>query len=150
MISHHGVLLQWLHLSFGIESSALEWMTFYLTDRQQSVLNAPSSYTATILSCGVPQAHVMSPTLLLLDTTDILIMISKRGWQDHLYPDDSQVYGHKHHYVDNHRSITPEVLISSVATLYDSSKWAALAISVTGCKSHNSKYLSVTRAIWII
>src|SRR6218665_2719604 len=31
----HDILLQRLHLSFGLSSTVLEWMTSYLTDRQQ-------------------------------------------------------------------------------------------------------------------
>src|SRR6218665_3254150 len=51
----HDILLQRLHLSFGLSSTVLEWMTSYLTDRQQCVRHAGSSSTTTILTCGVPQ-----------------------------------------------------------------------------------------------
>src|SRR6218665_2871147 len=51
----HDILLQRLYLSFGLSSTVLEWMTSYLTDRQQCVRHAGSSSTTTILTCGVPQ-----------------------------------------------------------------------------------------------
>ena len=89
----HDILLQRLHLSFGMSSTALEWMTSYLTGRQQCVRHAGSSSTATILTCGVPQGSVLGPILFLLYTADILSIISKHGLHGHLYADDSQVYG---------------------------------------------------------
>src|SRR6218665_2574952 len=89
----HDILLQRLHLSFGLSSTVLEWMTSYLTDRQQCVRHAGSSSTTTILTCGVPQGSVLGPILLLLCTADLLTIIAKHGLQGHLYADDSQIYG---------------------------------------------------------
>src|SRR5688572_8244224 len=89
----HDILLQRLHLSFGMSSTALEWMTSYLTGRQQCVRHAGSSSTATTLTCGVPQGSVLGPILFLLYTADILSIISKHSLHGHLYADDSQVYG---------------------------------------------------------
>ena len=80
----HDILLQRLHLSFGMSSTALEWMTSYLTGRQQCVRHAGSSSTATFLTCGVPQGSVLGPILFLLYTADILATISKHGLHGHL------------------------------------------------------------------
>ena len=55
----HDILLRRLHLSFGMSSTALEWMTSYLTGRQQCVRHAGSSSTATLLTCDVPQGSVV-------------------------------------------------------------------------------------------
>src|SRR5678816_3308457 len=76
-----------------MSSTALEWMTSYLTGRQQCVRHAGSSSTATTLTCGVPQGSVLGPILFLLYTADILPIISKHSLHGHLYADDSLVYG---------------------------------------------------------
>src|SRR6218665_2195965 len=64
----HDILLQRLRLSFALSSTALGWITSYLTDRQQCVRHAGSSSTTTILTCGVPQGSVLGPILFLLYT----------------------------------------------------------------------------------
>src|SRR6218665_1340397 len=51
----HDILLQRLYLSFGLSSTALEWITSYLTGRQQCICHAGSASTKTTLTCGVPQ-----------------------------------------------------------------------------------------------
>ena len=120
---HHGVLLQRLHLSFGIESSALEWMTFYLTDRQQSVCTAPilSQPLSLPVRSFVKLSHVTHS--------------SPPRYYRHLNYDIQSMVGmiicmritHRS-MVRNisvrltHQSMTPEVLISSVSTFYDPSQ----------------------------
>src|SRR6218665_1663690 len=68
----HDILLQRLHLSFGLSSIVQEWMTSYLTGRQQCVRHAGSFSTTTILTCGVLQGSVLGPIHFLLYTIHLI------------------------------------------------------------------------------
>ena len=108
--------LIWQHYTEeGLSSTALQWMTSYLTDRQQCVRQAGSSSKSTIITCGVPQGSVLVPILFLLYTADILTIIFKHGLQGHFYADDS------------HRSMASVVLIQLMSRIFGPPQRAASA-----------------------
>ena len=65
------MLLNTLHLRFGIGSTALDWFKSYLTGRSQRVTIGSSSSTATPVYHGVPQGSVLGPVLFNVYTTPI-------------------------------------------------------------------------------
>jgi hypothetical protein len=46
------------------------------------------------MNCGVPQGSVLGPILFLLYISDIPPLINRHGLDNHLFADDTQLYGH--------------------------------------------------------
>ena len=86
------MLLNTLHLLFGIGSTALDWFKSYLTDRSQRVTIGSSSSTATPVYHGVPQGSVLGPVLFNVYTTPIADICKKHQVHYHRFADDIQLY----------------------------------------------------------
>ena len=88
----HTILIQRLSLTFGINDTALQWFSSYLSDRFQSVHFAGNTSPSTPVLCGVPQGSVLGPLLFLLYTADIGSIASKHHIKSHSFADDTQLY----------------------------------------------------------
>jgi hypothetical protein len=88
----HDILIRRLHTSFGLDGTALQWITSFLVDRTQAVkfLGVTSSYLP--LQSGVPQGSVLGPLLFLLYTADVAQIAHRHGVSVHSYADDTQLY----------------------------------------------------------
>ena len=86
------MLLNTLHLRFGIGSTALDWFKSYLTGRSQRVAIGSSSSTATPVYHGVPQGSVLGPVLFNVYTTPIADICKKHQVHYHRFADDIQLY----------------------------------------------------------
>jgi hypothetical protein len=106
----HSILLNRLSNWFGLEDSALNWFSSYLSSRSQSVIINNSLSSSSPLTCGVPQGSVLGPLLFTLYTTPLGSVISKNSLNYHLYADDTQLY----------ISFTPDSLSASINTLSSS------------------------------
>ena len=89
----HEVLLQRLHMSFGIDNTAYRWFQSYLSGRHQHVRRGSTRSLTIQLVCGVPQRSVLGPILFVLYTVDLISLIKSHGLMPHLYADDTQIYG---------------------------------------------------------
>src|SRR6218665_1724740 len=88
----HDVLADRLSRTYGIRSTALDWLRSYLCDRRQTILYDGVLSTVRSLCCGVPQGSVFGPLLFLLYTADLGDLAASLGLSSHFYADDSQLY----------------------------------------------------------
>ena len=80
---NHEILLKRLESSYGITGAPLNWMRFYITNREQSV-NVCSAKSAKVrLNCGVLQGSVLGPLLFVLYTKDVINIIKRHGLINH-------------------------------------------------------------------
>jgi len=81
--------LQW---KFGLEKTAVEWLTSFLTGRTQQVAYIGQLSPILPVLYGVPQGSVLGPLLFVLYTTELHDVVAKHGVAQHQYADDCQVY----------------------------------------------------------
>ena len=86
-----GILLKWLHDSFGIRGTSLAWLTSCITDRDQTVVGNQSRSQTVTLTCGVPQLCVLVLLLFVLFTMDVGYIIKRYGLKNRCYTDDTQL-----------------------------------------------------------
>ena len=58
---YHELLLQRIHLSFGIDGTPLNWIKSYLADRSQMVVLGNTRTPWVRVKLGVPQGSVLGP-----------------------------------------------------------------------------------------
>ena len=88
----HTLLLQRLHAEIGLDGSALDWFSSYLSCRSQQVLVGHALSAETPLLCGVPQGSVLGPLLFSLYTRQLADLIDKFCIDYHFFADDSELY----------------------------------------------------------
>ena len=88
----HTLLLQRLHAEIGLDGSALDWFSSYLSCRSQQVLVGHALSAETPLLCGVPRGSVLGPLLLSLYTRQLADLIDKFCIDYHFFADDSELY----------------------------------------------------------
>ena len=86
------ILLQRLHLRFGVKGSAFDWFSSYLRSRFQSVFINGCKSSEITLTCGVPQGSILGPILFTIYTSPLGDIIRKYNLSHHLYADDCQLY----------------------------------------------------------
>ena len=82
----HTLLLQRLHAEIGLDGSALDWFSSYLSCRSQQVLAGHALSAETPLLCGVPQGSVFSPLLFSVYTRQLADLIDKLGINSLFWP----------------------------------------------------------------
>ena len=88
----HTTLLQRLNIWFGIDGTALSWLSSYLSSRTFAVSALGSFSPHFTAPHGVPQGSVLGPLLFILYTTPLSTVISSTSVEHHLYADDTQLY----------------------------------------------------------
>ena len=88
----HSILLQRLEKSFGVTSSALDWLRSYLKGRHQCVAVQSATSTESPLAFGVPQGSVLGPKLYCMYTRAVGDIVRRHGLTHHIYADDTQAY----------------------------------------------------------
>ena len=88
----HAILLKRLRCSFGIDETVLQWLTSYISDRQQMVKVKGNISSPLPLKYGVPQGSVLGPLLFSLYTQALSNVIHAHNFNFHFYADDTQLY----------------------------------------------------------
>ena len=88
----HSILLNRLSTSFGIQGSALAWLTSYLSDRSQTIRIGSAASGPSNCQSGVPQGSVLGPILFSLYISPLGHIISSFNISHQQYADDSQLY----------------------------------------------------------
>ena len=87
----HTVLIEVLQKRYGVKSTALSWMTSYLSRRTQSV-NVGADYSdESSLTCGVPQGSVLGPSEYTMYAEEIDDVVQRDKLRHHMYADDIQI-----------------------------------------------------------
>jgi len=87
----HAILIDVLEKRFGVQGTALQWMTSYLSRRTQSVHIGSECSIESLLTCGVPQGSVLGPSKYSMYTEEIDGVIQSERLRYHMYADDTQL-----------------------------------------------------------
>ena len=90
----HGILLNILHSSFGLNESVLAWIKSYLSNRQQKIMIEDATSKNFDVPYGVPQGSRLGPLLFTLYTSNLIKSIQScfPNVSCHCYADDTQLY----------------------------------------------------------
>ena len=88
----HTILIKRLREEFGVQDTALQWITSYLNNRRQAVVVNGKLSSETSLMYGVPQGSVLGPLLFTLYITPLGSIIRRHGLVAHFYADETQLY----------------------------------------------------------
>ena len=90
---HHPTLLHRLSHRYGIRGTAHQWLTSYLSDRQQFVTIGGERSRLETKTCDVPQGSVMGPNLYEDYTAaPVADIFKEHNIKYHIYADDKQAY----------------------------------------------------------
>src|SRR6218665_2559247 len=88
----HGILLERLKTSFGVDGRPLSWLRAFLTERSVSVVLGSSRSDWSGVAFGLPQGSILGLLLYILYTADLSMILSPLGVAAHQYADDTQAY----------------------------------------------------------
>ena len=92
----HDILLERLHVTFGLSGVFLEWLGSFLSGRTLSVVHGPTQFRWVPAPYGLPQGSILGPLLCFINTSAVVLstFLAKIGAQGQLYADDTQTYSH--------------------------------------------------------
>ena len=79
------------HAKYGIDGSALNWMSFLLGCIQQVYHRGRLSAVLQLLF-GVPQGSILGPIPFLVYMSELIAVVANCGFSAHSYADDAQFY----------------------------------------------------------
>ena len=90
-IDHH-TLASRLYTSFGIRGTVIDWISSYLSGREQCIAVGQARSAFASISTGVPQGSVLGPMLFTLYISPIGHIVNSWGIQHQQYADDTQLF----------------------------------------------------------
>ena len=146
----HGILLERLQVTFGVDNSALGWFRSYLAGRRQHVRCGGKRSALSDVICGVPQGSVLGPILFILYIADLASIVADHRLSLHQYTDDSQIYGFCQSHATSSLSNTVPQCVDSISKWMRSNrlqlnadKTEVMWCSSTGKLSHATTQLFV-------
>ena len=103
---NHNILIQKLYY-LGIRNRTLDWITNYLTNRDQCTLANDNTSSHRLVTCGVPQGSILGPLLFLCYINDLPFVL--RDSLSKFYADDTVVYAHAESLDIALRSLLPDI-----------------------------------------
>ena len=88
----HTILIQRLHISFGLSGAVLDWFSSFLRSRSMCVSHNQCLSPALPMESGVPQGSVLGPILFLAYVSDIASIAQTHDINVHLFADDILLY----------------------------------------------------------
>lgn len=88
----HSILLQRLRLNLGVDETALQWFSSYLSNRSQCISINGEKSTSKRLPFGVPQGSVLGPLLFSAYMSELGNIVRDFNMNFHSYADDTQIY----------------------------------------------------------
>ena len=88
-VVNHAILLQKLE-SYKFDQTALNWVSSYLTNRKQCIVQNNSMSSMQPIKAGVPQGSVLGPVIFLLFINDLPLFINEAYLE--MYADDTTAY----------------------------------------------------------
>src|SRR6218665_2639063 len=92
----HDILLERLHVTFGLSGGFLEWLNSFLTGCTLSVVHGPTRSGWAPAPYGLPQSSILGPLLYIIYTSGLSTLLAETGALGHLYADDIQAYMYIH------------------------------------------------------
>ena len=86
----HSILIDVLRRRFGINDSALSWVTEFLSNQRQVVYAGKTESDHMALQFSVPQGSVLGPRLFVQYAEDVDDIFQRHGVHHHLFADDMQ------------------------------------------------------------
>jgi Reverse transcriptase (RNA-dependent DNA polymerase) len=91
---NHGVLYQVLSHRFRVTNQALDWITFFLTDREWAVHHEATVSQANTMLYGVSQGTILGPKLFSQYAEDVTEILEQCMQHYRIYADDMQGLRH--------------------------------------------------------
>jgi len=79
--ANHGILLERLRITFGVENLALDWSRSYLASRRQHVRCSGKWSALVDVICCVPQGSFLGPILVIIYTTNWSRLLQNTGYR---------------------------------------------------------------------
>ena len=89
---NHNILINRLSSGFGLTGLALNWISSYMNNRQQSVKIGDACSPLSDIASGVPQRSVLGPNLSVLHTSPISAIANAHNVLQQQYADDTKLY----------------------------------------------------------
>jgi len=84
--ANHNIFIKKLHQNYGLNGTALQLFTSYLTNRKQYIVVNGAKSNCRSITCGIPQGSTLGPLLFIMYINDLPLCLK---FKTILYADDT-------------------------------------------------------------